>query len=76
MCKNSSTPLINAALWHYLGTYNLDFRRENNSTPGVLIEEIQYMMHIHTHVLASVYMHGYIRTYNYAYIRIYGGVFV
>ena len=30
--------LINAALWHYLGTYNLDFRRENNSTPGVLIE--------------------------------------
>ena len=33
MCKNSSVPLINAALWHYLGTYNLDFRHENNSTP-------------------------------------------
>ena len=42
MCKNSSAPLINATLWHYLGTYNLDFRRENNSTPGVLIEEIWY----------------------------------
>ena len=40
--KNSSAPSINAALWHYLGTYNLDFRRENNSTPGVLIEEIRY----------------------------------
>ena len=42
MCKNSSAPSINAALWHYLGTNNLDFRRENNSTPGVLIEEIRY----------------------------------
>ena len=42
VCKNSSAPLINAALWHYLGTYNLDFRHENNSTPGVLIEEIRY----------------------------------
>ena len=42
MCKNSSAPSINAALWHYLGTYNLDFRCENNSTPGVLIEEIRY----------------------------------
>ena len=30
--------------WHYLGTYNLDFRRENNSTPGVLIEEIRYFL--------------------------------
>ena len=26
-----------------LGTYNLDFRHENNSTPGVLIEEIRYL---------------------------------
>ena len=42
MCKNSSALSINAALWHYLGTYNLDFRHENNSTPGVLIEEIRY----------------------------------
>ena len=40
VCKNSSAPSINAAL-HYLGTYNLDFRHENNSTPGVLIEEIR-----------------------------------
>ena len=39
----ASAPSINAAPWHYLGTYNLDFRRENNSTPGVLIEEIQYI---------------------------------
>ena len=44
MCKNSSAPSINVALWHYLGTYNLDFRRENNSTPGVLIEEIRYSL--------------------------------
>ena len=43
MYKNSSAPSINAALWHYLGTYNLDFRRDNNSTPGVLIEEIRYL---------------------------------
>ena len=41
VCKNSSAPSINAALWHYLGTFNLDFRRENNSTPGVLIKEIR-----------------------------------
>ena len=33
-------PLNNTALWHYLGTKHLDFRRENNSTPGVLIKEI------------------------------------
>ena len=30
----------NTALWHYLGTKCLDFRHENNSTLGVLIEEI------------------------------------
>ena len=41
--NNNFAPSINAALSHYLGTYNLDFRRENNSTPGVLIEEIRYM---------------------------------
>ena len=41
MCKNSSAPSINAALWYYfLDTYNLDFKHENNSTPVVLIEEI------------------------------------
>ena len=44
VCKNSSAPLINATLWHYLGTYNLDFRHKNNSTPGVLIEEIRYTL--------------------------------
>ena len=33
--------VAHAALWHYLGTYNLDFRHENNSTPGVLIEKIR-----------------------------------
>ena len=31
-----------AALWHYLGTKHLDFRHENNSTPGILIKEIWY----------------------------------
>ena len=40
MHKNSSAPSNNAALWHYLGTKQLDFRQENNSTPGVLIKEI------------------------------------
>ena len=34
MYKNSSASLINATLWHYLGTYNFDFRHENNNTPG------------------------------------------
>ena len=27
----------------WVHSYNLDFRHENNSTPGVLIEEIRYM---------------------------------
>ena len=40
--KNSSASSINAALRHYLSTYNIDIRNENNSTPGVLIEEIRY----------------------------------
>ena len=51
--KNSSAPSINAALWHYLGTSNLDFRHENNSTPGVLIEEIRYTI---THVSLNDYV--------------------
>ena len=34
MYKNSSAPLNNTALWHYLGTKHLDFRHENNRTPG------------------------------------------
>ena len=34
MYKNSTAPLNNTALWHYLGTKRLDFRRENNITPG------------------------------------------
>ena len=38
MHKNSSTPLNNTALWDYLSTKHLDFKHENNSTPGVLIE--------------------------------------
>ena len=46
MYKNSSTLLINSALWHYLCTKHWDFRHENNSTPEVLIEEILYGMHI------------------------------
>ena len=40
MYKNSSTPLNNTALWQYLGTKGLKFTHENNSTPGILIEEI------------------------------------
>ena len=43
MYKNSSTPSNNTTLWHYLGTKHLDFRHENKSTPGLLIEEIQYL---------------------------------
>ena len=41
MYKTSSTPSNNTTLWHYLGTKHLDFRHEHNSTPGVLIKEIQ-----------------------------------
>ena len=44
MYKNSSAPSNNTTLWHYLGTKHLDFRRENNSTPGALIEEIWYVV--------------------------------
>ena len=40
MYKISSVPSNNIALWHYLGTKHLDFRHENNNTPGVLIEEM------------------------------------
>ena len=39
MYKNSSAFSNNTALWHYLGTKHLDYRRENNSTPRVLIKE-------------------------------------
>ena len=44
MYKNTSTPSNNIALRHYLSTKNLDFRSKNNSTLGVLIEEIRYML--------------------------------
>ena len=40
--KNNSASSINTTLWHYLGTKHLDFRRENNGIPGVLIKEIWY----------------------------------
>ena len=48
--KSSGASLISTALWYYLGTKHLDFRHENNSTPGVLIEDIQYV-HMHTHMV-------------------------
>ena len=35
MYKNGSAHLKNTTLWYYLGTKNLDYRRENNSTPGI-----------------------------------------
>ena len=47
MYKNSRASSINTALWHYLGTKHLDFRCENNNTPGVLIEEIRYMLTVY-----------------------------
>ena len=40
-----------------LGTKHVDFKYENNSTPGVLTEEIQY---IHTY---NTYTHTYIASY-------------
>ena len=43
MYTNSSAPLSNTVLWHYLGTKHLDFRCENDRTPAVLIEEIRYI---------------------------------
>ena len=42
MHKNSSAPSKNTTLWHYLGTKCLDLWRENNNTPGVLINKIWY----------------------------------
>ena len=35
MYENISTPPNNAAPWHYLGTKQLNFRHENDSTLGV-----------------------------------------
>ena len=52
MYKNSNIPSNNTTLWQYLGTKHLDFRRENNSTPGVLIKKILY---IHTHSMVYIY---------------------
>ena len=43
MYKYSSVPSNNTALWHYLDTKYLNFRHENNSTPGLLVEEIRYI---------------------------------
>ena len=42
MYINSSAPLNNTTLWYYLCTKHLDFRYEDNSTPGMLIKEIWY----------------------------------
>ena len=50
MYKNSSALLNNTTVWHYLGTKHLDFRHENNSTPGVLIEKIWY-----SYIFGSMY---------------------
>ena len=36
--KNNSASSINATLWHYLGTYNLDFRHENNKVLNGIID--------------------------------------
>ena len=47
MYKNSSAPLNNAILWHYLGTKCLNFKRENISTPGILIEDGKLISMIH-----------------------------
>ena len=44
MYKNSSAPSSNTTLQHYLGIKHLDFRRKNNSTSGILIEEIRYIV--------------------------------
>ena len=43
MYQNCSTSSNNIALWYYVGTKCSDYRRENNSTLGVLIKEIWYM---------------------------------
>ena len=43
MYRNNSAPLNYTTLWHYLGTEHLDFKHENSSIPGVLIEELLYI---------------------------------
>ena len=45
VCIKTLAPLNNTGLWHDLGTKRLDFRHENNSTSGILIEEIRYVIH-------------------------------
>ena len=59
--------LINTALWHYLGTKDLDFKHENNSTPGVLIEEIWYVHITYVYIHMYVYAHTYTYTHTYIY---------
>ena len=50
----------NTALWHYLGTNIWILVVKNNSTPGVLIEEMQYAcMCVHTYVCMYVCMCAY-----------------
>ena len=53
MYKNSSAPSDNTVLWHYLDTKHLDFMCENNSTPGILIEEIGICIQASSDVLES-----------------------
>ena len=46
MHKNSSTSSNNTAPRHYLHMKHLHFKHDNNSTPGVLIEEIWKLMNV------------------------------
>ena len=41
-------------MWHYLDTKCLYFRCENNSTLGVLIEEIWYLIIVYTDTTAAM----------------------
>ena len=65
MYKNSSIPSNNTALWYYLGTKQLDLRCESNSTPGVLIEEIWYLLFNFSCTLITVSIHSWVAYLSY-----------
>ena len=44
MFMNSNAPSNITTLWYYLWPNHFDFRHENNSTSGVLIKKIWYLV--------------------------------
>ena len=53
MHKNSTAPSNSIALWQYLDTKHWDFRCDGNSTPGILIKDVQYADSLHKGLLLA-----------------------